>query len=241
MTVFLMREKHHSSHETKLIYQYCLIERIPTKYFDPIDLINAQVNLTDCRLVVGSVQSVSSALQQLSKPVPVSDYYPTQLHKYLYRDVWRGNITQLQGYIINDQQIFAKPVDWKLFTGMVFDASNSYNLIEQCNKDTQLWFSDPVVWVSEYRIYVLNNQILAISLYQGDSNVVIDMNVINDAIKLMESTNKVAYSFDWGVLNTGQTALVEMNDAWAIGEYGDMTPKQYYEFLLARWNQMVKV
>src|SRR3546814_7795613 len=40
---------------------------------------------------------------------------------------------------------------------------------------------------------------------------------------LQERTHLCAYSLDVGVLDSGQTALVEVNDAWALGLYRGMS------------------
>ena len=45
------------------------------------------------------------------------------------------------------------------------------------------------------------------------------------------------YVLDFGVLANGETALVEANDAFAIGLYrGALSPRQYLAFLQARWS-----
>ncbi|HLO94579.1 MAG TPA: ATP-grasp domain-containing protein [Burkholderiaceae bacterium] len=51
----------------------------------------------------------------------------------------------------------------------------------------------------------------------------------------------VAYALDFGVLSTGQTVLVEANDAWALGLYGGgPAPGHYVELLTARWRQLLR-
>lgn len=47
------------------------------------------------------------------------------------------------------------------------------------------------------------------------------------------------FALDVGVLATGQTALVEVNDAWAIGLYENaLSPSEYYRFLISRWDSI---
>jgi len=49
------------------------------------------------------------------------------------------------------------------------------------------------------------------------------------------------YTLDVGRLSTGGTALVETNDAWAIGLYGKaLTPRVYLDFLGKRWKSIVE-
>jgi hypothetical protein len=47
-----------------------------------------------------------------------------------------------------------------------------------------------------------------------------------------------AYGIDFGVLSTGQTALVEFNDGYALGAY-KISSSAYTDLLLTRWNELV--
>jgi hypothetical protein len=43
-----------------------------------------------------------------------------------------------------------------------------------------------------------------------------------------------------GVLSTGETAIVEVNDFWAIGLYDRaLNPRVYLDLLQRRWNALV--
>lgn len=43
-----------------------------------------------------------------------------------------------------------------------------------------------------------------------------------------------------GVLSTGQAALVETHDAWALGLYAHaLNPKDYYRFLRSYWDHLL--
>lgn len=49
------------------------------------------------------------------------------------------------------------------------------------------------------------------------------------------------FAMDVGVLASGETSLVELNDAWAIGLYDQsITPIAYFFWLLKRWTLMKK-
>ena len=50
------------------------------------------------------------------------------------------------------------------------------------------------------------------------------------------------YALDVGVLSDGRTALVEVNDGYAIGFYGKVTPARadaYLRLLVARYEQLI--
>jgi hypothetical protein len=100
-----------------------------------------------------------------------------------------------------------------------------------------------VKWRNEYRVYVLKNEMLSVCQYdEGCDEEMIDLKVVNDAIKLLKnsSDNKISYAFDWGLLSTGETALVESNDAWSIGAYKGISYEDYFCFLKYRWKEIIK-
>lgn len=48
-----------------------------------------------------------------------------------------------------------------------------------------------------------------------------------------------AYCLDVGVLSTGETALIEVNDGFSVGMYG-MSKELYAELLQTRWKELVE-
>jgi hypothetical protein len=46
------------------------------------------------------------------------------------------------------------------------------------------------------------------------------------------------YGLDVGVLGTGQTAVVEVNDGFGLGSYG-LEAAVYTDLILARWAELV--
>ncbi len=55
-------------------------------------------------------------------------------------------------------------------------------------------------------------------------------------VKEFENSPK-AYCIDVGVLNTGETALIEVNDAFSVGIYS-MSKELYANLLMTRWNEL---
>ena len=49
-----------------------------------------------------------------------------------------------------------------------------------------------------------------------------------------------SYTLDFGILENGKTILIEVNDAFAIGNYG-LEPSDYYYFIRNRWLQITGV
>jgi len=55
---------------------------------------------------------------------------------------------------------------------------------------------------------------------------------------LRDAKMPIAYSIDVGILESGETILVECNDGFALGNYG-VPARRYAEMHRDRWYQMV--
>lgn len=112
-----------------------------------------------------------------------------------------------------------------------------YNALCGLLPDTPVWVSEPVQWIQEYRYYVMDSKIIGHARYdQDDADTAIepDINIVEQCIADLAITHP--YALDMGILSSGETAIVEVNDAWSIGLYaGAMTPQDYVRFLSARW------
>ena len=228
--------------ESRLVYQYAVMEGLKTKVYSSDEVLSGNLNYEDCDLFVGSVECVSFVLKKKKHSVPEPNYYPKTLRSQLHRNIWKTNIDELISWLSFGGKVFAKSYAWKKITGKVFDQNEVSKLMLNHHRKTTMWASEIVEWVSEYRVYVCNGEILASCIYDGDNNTKIDLAVVENAIKLLENDpqNKIAYAFDWGVLSTGETALIEMNDAWAIGAYKGIEYRDYFNFLMTRWQEMIK-
>ena len=155
--------------------------------------------------------------------------YPTELFQFLLRNVYKGTVKEA------DNNDFIKPIETKLFTGGIKSTLN----IEE---NTPVWISTPVNFISEVRYYIHNNKILGYGRYDpNDNDLMPNVDIIEDAILKFESS-PISYSIDFGVLDTGKTALVEVNDAWALGYYKDHFSTKDYAFLIyERWKQIMGI
>lgn len=62
-----------------------------------------------------------------------------------------------------------------------------------------------------------------------------------EAINKLNNSSDVyaGYAIDFGVLSTGETALVEMNDGFSVGAYG-INQEDYTDMVMARWEELLK-
>lgn len=94
--------------------------------------------------------------------------------------------------------------------------------------------------MSEYRAYIIHSQILGIYCYEGNPEFAIARSAIIEAIKLLDEAGEslAGYSLDFGILETGETALIEMNEGFALGNYG-LSDDSYADLVLARWEELI--
>ncbi|MFC5871435.1 ATP-grasp domain-containing protein [Chryseobacterium arachidis] len=201
-----------------------------------------QLILNNETLVVGDHSAISQVLKRLNfNSFP--SCYPESLNKYLHRNIRETTVRKLllenDGNTLN---IFVKPKSrTKLFTGFVIQSNYDLFKIETLAKDTELYCSEVIEFISEFRVFVNQSEIVGIKKYDGDEKVTLNMNIIENAIHDFEnSTEKTnGYGIDFGVLKTGETALIEWNDGFALGSYG-LDKEIYTDLILSRWEEILK-
>ena len=85
---------------------------------------------------------------------------------------------------------------------------------------------------------MLDGQVLDVRPYTGDYHAQFDPSGIDDAISCWKDA-PIAYGLDIGVTRDGRTLVVEVNDGYALGNYG-LSPLNSINFHKAIWKEMVK-
>jgi hypothetical protein len=161
----------------------------------------------------------------------------------MHRRTWTSTLGVVERKIIegSGEAIFAKPADRrKSFTGRAFGSMDDFREIGGVSRLQEVWCSEVVEWVSEYRVYVIGEKIVSVDLYAGDAKIAPDSATVEAALGAYRASGEApsAYGIDFGVLATGQTALVEANDGYALGAYKISAPA-YTDVLLTRWKELV--
>jgi hypothetical protein len=199
---------------------------------------------------VGSVEFVRKVFDISNITEPAWNCYPMSLKSYFHRNVKRGTLGDINNVC------FVKPVRTKLWTGVVYDMNidikllsdhdrEQYNIINSLSKDNEVWISEPIKFLSEYRYYICNGKCIGNERYDVDGEddaPTPDITILNNCIDILtkEYNKNLTCSIDLGVLNTGQTSLVELNDGWALGLYGkSLKSIDYLNMLITRWKQIV--
>lgn len=193
-------------------------------------------------VVYGHIQAVKQALAQIGVEPPKEVSIPDSLKSYTKRNVWFTTLGEVKALDFERKPVFIKPSKLqKIFTGFVL---NSYRALEKVHglpDDFELLASDVVQFKSEWRFYVLAKEIVGVGHYHGDPtwfpNPTVAQFIIEDWAE-----QPIAYSIDLGALGQDRysmdTALVEVNDSFALGNYG-IPSVVYAKMIEARWFEMV--
>lgn len=162
--------------------------------------------------------------------------YPSELSAFYGRGIRRG----LLGEIVNNPDNwgqFVKPLlANKAFTGRVVNGTRELIGIG-LPFDFPVWISKDVSFQAEWRVFVLNGKVLDVRPYKGDyHHLCYDASVVDKAVAAWQ-TSPCAYALDIGVTADGRTLVVEVNDGYALGNYGLM-PISASQFLEARWQEL---
>lgn len=246
-----------SSIESRAIMHLSMLENSPIEEILTVayDNLNkySELLISDAVIPVGSVEFVRKAMTIAGTIEPDNMSYPGEAKLFLERHVDLMTIGQFLESSIGAPK-FIKPKQTKQFTGFIFEPcrpSDYYNEHDQeqlkafqgLPASSEIWVCDKVEFQCEWRYYVQSGKIIGQARYDPDGLDEApepDINVVHSCIKQMQSSNcNLTCALDFGVLNDGRTALVECNDAWAIGLYGKtLSPAVYFDFLCARWHQI---
>ena len=148
------------------------------------------------------------------------------------------------------EKLFIKPVEIKLFTGLVLDGA-TYICLKGLPDDTLVMAYEPFKYpvVSEWRLYVHNGKIIDSRNYSGDFTLHPSYAYLNSVIESLspEDSNSpsrlkfpCAYTIDIGILKPHEeNVVIEFNDMWAIGNYG-MPNDLYLRLLTDRYFEIMK-
>lgn len=231
--------------------------RMASMLADTIKVTNASIDglhlyqsaLKQGAVPVGSVQFLRRAMELADIIEPDNLSYPSGCERYTARKIWHstaGRALKMTG------KRFIKSAQTKVFTGFVLDSDagalglnnhdrTQFNALCGLMPDTPVWVSEPVQWVSEYRYYVMDSHLLGYARYdqeESDTAPEPNLDVVTQCIADLAISHP--YALDMGILASGETALVEVNDAWAIGLYGGAIElRDYVRFLATRWSGLV--
>lgn len=241
-----------STAECKAVVHACLMNDIKyvTIGYDDLEKELPKLNHHLC-IPVGSVEYIRKVFDILNIKEPEWNCYPLCLEWLFNRNIREGFVKDVK------DGDFVKPIKTKLWTGFVYNSlidksllndhdREQYDLFEKADKNEKVYISSPVKFIAEYRYYVVEGRIIGNARYDDNEHDVLDPSndILDKCIKSLveEYGNNITCSVDTGVLDNGNIALVELNDAWALGLYGrSMKSVDYINMLITRWKQIVNI
>lgn len=214
---------------------------IEYELFTDKKILRNQLSIDNTTFIAGNHFVFSYIFKKYNILSP-SDCYPKSLRNYLKRNIREITIQELSNsYDEGIPSIFVKPKSkTKLFTGFTIESSLDFYRLAEFPKSTVLYCSPIVNWQAEYRVFVNHSKIVGIKRYSGDEKYELDMTIVKNAVQDLENSEEGthAYGIDFGILSTGETALVEWNDGYALGSYG-LDQEIYTDLLLERWSEIM--
>lgn len=230
------RRAGHPAHEEALLASHADAIGIPVERMTWKPFTRRGFRLVSGDVVAGSVNFIRTALQSLGKTLPPPNPYPDQLTYWLHRRVWRCD--SLGRALDAFPDAFLKPAKrWKLFTGFIPGGPNPAEL-HGVSRREPVWCSTPVKFVSEWRAYIIGEIPHFVGLCPFSNRIFPELCAVDRAARLFAPFAPKAYAMDFGVLDTGETALVEVNDGFAVGAYDGIPAAIYFEFVATRWLEL---
>ena len=200
------------------------------KAFDALDA-TTPLNATP----LGSVEYCQRIMELNGIQFPPHISYPEVLRDALKRAL------EKMPYHEAPTTYFVKPAEQvKAFTGTV--KGELVLAEEEIPQDMPVFCSPYVDFVAEWRVYVLAGEILGFSRYDpNDGTYRLDIEFTKMLVELYGGEAPIGYAIDVGLMSDGRYALVEVNDAWALGFYpwGTMKFDRYLDLIARRWEQIV--
>ena len=181
--------------------------------------------LTSDDTVVDYITETRALLKMMGLNVPVYDY-PIELKEFYGRKIYAGVLGEIVNIPDNWGKFIKPKAGSKIFTGRVVNGTRDLIGIG-LSFDYPIWISEVVEFIAEWRCFVLDGRVLDVRPYTGDYHT----QCWKDA--------PIAYGLDIGVTSDGRTLVVEVNDGYALGNYG-LSPLKSINFHKARWKELVK-
>jgi hypothetical protein len=187
-------------------------------------------------VVVGCIQAVRHIMKKLKIELP-DLYIPEGLEKYTGRDIYKSTVGEALQKFRNGEKVFIKPIQAKVFPAQVIESMPLMTHIGQTFNDYDpCWISSVVNFVSEYRLFLTNGELVGCKHYWGDFKVSLNWKVIDQALADLKWQPR-GWCLDFGVTDKGETLLIEANDGYSIGNYG-LDGWDYSKLIKARFLEL---
>ena len=197
------------------------------------------LQLSRSTLVAGGIRTVENAMRQIGMHPPLANNLPDELSAFFGRSILKTTLGEVRRdwNSREPRQCFLKPLNQnKLFPAIALFDRDDLASLNSLSPDTQVIVSEYVLFESEWRVFVVDREIIGMSHYQGNCFTYPDASTIKSAVGEFLSA-PAGYGIDFGVLDSGKTVLVEANDGYSLGSYS-LNSVDYSRLLEARWTEL---
>jgi len=178
---------------------------------------------------VGSIDAMTYVFGKASKHFPYLDY-PEQIAGLIKRKIIKQTKKEfIDQFEMDNEPKFIKPVKTKLFDGIIYRGEHNKAYLHDVGNNDELYVSDLIDIVSEYRCYIHNGIIIHASNYDGDCWQQIPVAYVHNIIDNYKD-HPVSFAIDVAILKDGSFDIIEVSDFWAIAGYGLYS--SYYSSML---------
>lgn len=201
--------------------------------------------ITKDDIFCGHVNLCRAMMKHAGIKEPDVPNYPQELAAYFGRRIREMDLHQFFNILRENKNFgktyFVKPKTNKLFTGLCVLTLQEFKqkVPQSISGIAKVYVSDEVFFDAEFRVYVYENEVVDCHRYWGDNwKVSTPSNDITNMVNLLKNM-PIFYSLDVGINKEGKTLLVEVNDGYALGNYG-LSPKDYAKMSADRWLEIMK-
>lgn len=210
-----------------------------TAFFHPDEVENLELDANTP--VVAGIPVVWRALRKLNVEVGALNAIPSGLEQFAGRDFGECALGEIRARVAeHGSPVFIKPLPnvGKLFAGHVVSAFRDLIETAAFPDELRVWWSDALQLRGEFRGFILRGELVGWRHYFGDFRCALDFARVEAALEMWQA-RPVACAMDWALTQSGDTVLVEVNDAYSLGCYG-LAPHLYAPMLAERWKQIVE-
>lgn len=197
-----------------------------------------ELDLSRESVVTGEIPVMLAAFAKLGVAYVPLQYIPQGLNRFAARRIWTSTLGEVRNAVASGEALFAKPLEGtpRYFKGQVLRTFRDLIRTANCDPTMPLWCSELVDFVSEYRVFVCEGEIVGLKHYSGDFRIFPDWPTVEEAVSSY-TDRPAGLGLDFGVTRDGRTLIVEQNDGFSLGCYG-LHHVIYAKLLAARWNQI---
>lgn len=183
---------------------------------------------------IGTIEFVSKYIKYAygidnENPIEIPEYLRTEeFLKRKYDIVTYDKIPKSGRWFVKDVSQLKSfgmllNTEWELPDEVFEEPKNKFDTSLRLSKEHLYQVSEPFNVKSEYRVYVIGHEIVAISHYNGDPLILPDVSLIKKAVTMIEFKEKwlKSYTIDVMVGPKG-TAIIEIHNFTSVGLYSTL-------------------